>query len=521
MFHLILKSTREQAKINIEDKNKRLKYFLSYHPMKRAELSSLKNNNNIRQTNSKEEKDEVKINYIIEDTKYFDGLLIALTSIGTLFLYEIYSKKLKKIICFANEELRAKGININQNRKSFIVTLFSCINNINNIQCFEIPFEYLIKKEKIIAKDFTRILKSEEFLDSECYVQFDEYNKVILTRNILRTNKIWNFENYSKNFEFTYSNLNEIRLTGGACLVCEKTNELRRYNIHVFDVNNGNKLYACNIIFKPDKKIIFFEFIRNYLFVKQQENYPLYINLLTNDIKIIKEQIDNDALFMYSGNTNKFILVSLDRYLIFDINGDLLQKVINNNLSIEINQNDICSPVNNDYPFAICWHLASVSFSKSESSLRGNNSMSISSLSNNSLKNSNNNSIILNKKKENNEINNEIGLDTFSPILPVLNKRNDIRENNYALNLYSPLNSSNPNNKGFIENGDLLIDKYSIDGLYGEHQIDIIYMDNINYIRSIKFKIDFHQKISSINYIKETHSFFIITSFGEIYEIKL
>ena len=113
------------------------------------------------------------------------------------------------------------------------------------------------------ALDFKVIYENggKEFLDSECYVQFDEYNKIILTRNILRTNKIWNFEKFTKNFEFTYTNLNEIRLTGGACLVCEKTNELRKYNIHIFDINNGNKLYSSTIIFKPDKQIIFLELI--------------------------------------------------------------------------------------------------------------------------------------------------------------------------------------------------------------------------------------------------------------------
>ena len=84
---------------------------------------------------------------------------------------------------------------------------------------------------------------------------------------------LFGFEKYTKNYEFTYINLNEIRLTGGACLICEKTNELRKYNIHIFDVNNGSKLYFSTIIFKPDKKIIFFELIRNYLFIKQQDNY--------------------------------------------------------------------------------------------------------------------------------------------------------------------------------------------------------------------------------------------------------
>ena len=46
-------------------------------------------------------------------------------------------------------------------------------------------------------------------------------------------------------------------------------------------------------------------------------------------------------------------------------------------------------------------------------------------------------------------------------------------------------------------------------------------MENVNYIRKVNFKINFHQKIASVNYIIESNSIFIITSFGEIYEIKL
>ena len=524
MFNLVKNSKLDQIKLNIKDKAQLFKTFQPKIPIKRADFSSLNKKEGI--INTKVNNNDIKINYSIEDTRYFQGLLIVLTNIGTIFLYDIYSRNIKKIVCFKSNELRAKGIHVNSIRKSFIVTLFSCLNNINNIQCFEIPFSELIKKEKIKVTDFIRILQSEEFLDSECYVQFDEYNNIILTRNILRTNKIWNFLNYSKNFEFTYSNLNEIRLTWGACLVCEKTNELRKYNIHVFDINNGNKLYESEIFFKPDKKIIFFELIRNYLFVKQQENYPLYIDLLTNNIKIIKEHIDNDALFMYSGKTNKFILVSLDRYLIFDINGDLLKKIINNNLSNEITQNDICSPINN-YPFVICWHLAKVSFSESESSLRGKNSIKSSSLSSISLNNSNDNdnNIFMNYKNKNNEIRNlnrEISnLGELSPILDDINERNNIDDNNSSLNLYSPLSSKNPNNIGFYENSDIFKDKFSIEGLNSEHQIDIVYMDNVNYIMSINFKIDYIQKIISVNYIQETNSVFIITCFGEIYEIKL
>ena len=326
-------------------------------------------------------------------------------------------------------------------------------------------------------------------------MQFDEYNKVILSKNILRTNKIWNFVTYKKNFEFTYSNMTEIRMTGGSLLLCEKAgNNLRQYNLQIFDIKNGNKLFQTEISFKPDKKIVFFEFLKNFLFTKQADNYPLYINLITNQIKVIKEEIDSEALFIYTGNTN------IDRYLIFSIEGDLLKKIVNNNLSIEIKQNDIYSPLSNNYntPFIICWHLANVSFSDSNSSLRKSNSIISSHLF----------------SEENISKN----------MSPINNERNDINENNYIDNnfvMYSPLSENNPNNLGFIENESNLNDKYTMEGLYGEHQIDIVYMDNINFIRNVKFKINFNQNIAGINYSQESNSVFIITCFGDIYEIIL
>ena len=503
MFNIVRKAKFTIPKLSMKTRITLLNNNIKRHPIKVAEFSSLKKKNqeNIPHT---EEKAEIKINYNIEDTRSFAGLLLSLTSIGNIFIYDIYSKKLKKISCFAKAELRAKGIHINSIRNSLIITSFSRANGINNIQCYEINLNILKSKDKFNLDEFIQILTSEEFLDSECFVQFDEYNKVILSRNILRTNKIWNFANYKKNFEFTYSNMTEIRMTGGSLLLCEKAGDnIRQYNIQIFDIKNGNKLFQTEISFKPDKKIVFFEFLKNYLFTKQNDNYPLYINLITNDIKIIKEEIDSEALFIYTGNTNKFILISLDRYLIFSIEGNLLKKIVNNNLSIEIKQNDIYSPLSNytNTPFIICWHLANVSFSDSNSvsSLRKSNSIISSQLFSDEKLQSKNMS-------------------------PINHERNDINDNNYIDNnfaLYSPLSENNPNNLGFIENESKLESKYSMEGLYGEHQIDIVYMDDINFIRNVKFKINFNQNIIGINYIQESNSVFIITCFGDIYEIIL
>ena len=499
MFNIVRKSRLEIPKLTLKEKNSLFKNNNQKHPIKVAEFSSLKTKEN----NLPLSDEEIKINYTIEDTRSFDGLLICLTSIGNIFIYDIYSKKIKKISCFSKMQLKAKGIHINSIRNSLIITAFSHANGINNIQCFEIFLSCIKSILHFDINNFSQILKSEEFLDAECFVQFDEYNKVILSRNILRTNKIWNFENYKKNFEFTYANLNEIRITGGSLLLCEKSGDnIRQYNLEIFDIRNGKKLFQTEIAFKPNKKIVFFEFLKNYIFTKQVDNYPLYINLITNEIKIIKEEIDSEALFIYTGNSNKFILISLDRYLIFSIEGNLLKKIVNNNLSIEIKQNDISSPIfstSKNIPFIICWHLSNVSFSDSNSR--------------SALRNSNSN------------ISSHIfsGEDNSKKMSPIMNREsltnNNFVENNF--NLYSPLSDNNPNNLGFIENESKLGDKYSMEGLYGEHQIDIVYMDNINYIRNIKFKINFNQNIISINYVQECNSVFIITNFGDIFEIIL
>ena len=507
MFNALRRSKLGLNKNDLKKINVLIKKDNQKHPIKVSEFSSLRKNDNYININnniSSGKNEEIKINYSIEDTKSFDGLLISLTSIGNIFIYDIYSKKLKKISCFSTNHLKAKGIHINSLRNSLIITSFVHTSDINNIQCFEIFFSEIKSNSIFNINNFIQILKKEEFLDSECFVQFDEYNKVILSRNILRTNKIWNFQNYKKNFEFTNTNLNEIRITGGSLLICEKVGDnIRQYILQILDINNGKLLFKTEIAFKPNKKIVFFEFIKNYVFVKQDGNYPLYINLITNQIKIIKEEIDNEALFIYTGNSNKFILISLDRYLIFNIEGILLKKIINNNITTEIKQNDICSPIYNsieNIPFIICWHLVNVSFSdsNSKSSLRPS-SGHISS---------------------NRNFDDEINSKNFSPF----SNKDYTMDYNYIdrnFNLHSPLSEDNPNNLGFIDNGSNLRDNYSMEGLYGEHQIDIVFLDDIHHIRNIKFKINFNQNIISINYIQESNSVFIITNFGEIFEIIL
>ena len=98
--------------------------------------------------------------------------------------------------------------------------------------------------------------------------------------------------------------------------------------------------------------------------------------------------------------------------------------------------------------------------------------------------------------------------------------QNSLNNNFNPIEEYSPLSSNNKNNIGFIaESGEI----QSIDEMvmYAEHQIDIIYMDDINNIRILPFRLEMEKQIGSIIYVKEMNSLFFITVFGEMYEIKL
>ena len=146
MFNALRRSKLGLNKKDLKKINVLIKKDNQKHPIKVSEFSSLRKNDNYININnniSSGKNEEIKINYSIEDTKSFDGLLISLTSIGNIFIYDIYSKKLKKISCFSTNHLKAKGIHINSLRNSLIITSFVHTSDINNIQCFEIFFPKL------------------------------------------------------------------------------------------------------------------------------------------------------------------------------------------------------------------------------------------------------------------------------------------------------------------------------------------------------------------------------------------
>ena len=65
MFNIVRKSRFEVPKLTLKEKNSLLQNFNQKHPVKVAEFSSLrKKENNLQENN-----EEIKINYIIEDTR--------------------------------------------------------------------------------------------------------------------------------------------------------------------------------------------------------------------------------------------------------------------------------------------------------------------------------------------------------------------------------------------------------------------------------------------------------------------
>ena len=73
MFNILRKSRLEKPNISLIEKNNLLNNNYQKYPKKICEFSSL------RKKRFSSENKEIKISYIIEDTRSFDGLLISLT----------------------------------------------------------------------------------------------------------------------------------------------------------------------------------------------------------------------------------------------------------------------------------------------------------------------------------------------------------------------------------------------------------------------------------------------------------
>lgn len=336
-----------------------------YHNLKFPSRFSLQNPKPLIKYNLNENIDENEITYHVANNNiktyaikemYFElDLIIFFTDTSHIYVFNTITSHLSIITLFSTSTCSAKSITINKSNNCLLIVYVSKANGIQELKCVEISIEKLKTNptNNFIIDDFSKLFEREVFI-SPAFIEFDDVNKIILTKNSLGTFKIWSMENYKTVFEITDKRIEEVRLAEEVLLTIKSTNILEKILLSVYDIRNGKNLYNYEIDLIPNYSLIFLELFKHVLFMKQEYHVPLFINLITLENYFLREDFDDDAFFIYI-NTKKIILAfSCNIIYFYDLKGRVINKVSKQNTLNSLSPNDIAISNNKKY-FCVCW----------------------------------------------------------------------------------------------------------------------------------------------------------------------
>jgi hypothetical protein len=426
---------------------------------------------------------EIK-HFQIKELYYESHILFIFTNDSLIYFYNLLSNKLIHLSLFSTPTTKAKSITLNKCKQSLLITYIELISNQQELKCCEIPFHIIKHKisteEPFTKDDFVFLFKRETFI-SPAFIEFDEINKIILTKNSLGTFKIWAMHNYTMNFEITDKRIEEVRLADDVLITIKTTNVLEKLLLSVYDILNGKILYNYEIKLISNSMLIFLEIFRHVLFMKQECHVPIFINLITLETHFLTEDFDVDTFFLFV-NTKR-IVIAVDKNIIYfyNLQGEMIKKIYHDNCSEPIRPNDLCISVDKRL-MCICYKGKKIfSNQSSQSVFRGNN---ICSRSNTSSKRS---------------FINIINEDVFDCSLSAISKKhvqddnelNTIREEDS----YKEITSCN--------------------------YIDIIELDDIRKGVAKRITFNYNAEFSNIIIDDMNCAIYGVTVFGSIYEINI
>jgi hypothetical protein len=261
-----------------------------------------------------------------------EELIIILMEDGEIILYDIITTKTKKITKYSSLTKMAKSLYINSMRKSLLITYIKKRRDLN--EGFELKLSEItinkLKERHFNKKDFSKIIKNESMV-TPAFIEFDDYNKILLTMNSLGTYKIWNLKDYSKKMEITDKRIEETRLSKDTFIVIKTLSLIFRMYLQIYDIRNGKILYNFEIELIPDCSLSFIEIFGNVLFLKQIGHLPMLINLLSIDTYFLNEDLPDDTIFIYASKHKIVFGFNIKNIFFFDLKGNILKRIINNN----------------------------------------------------------------------------------------------------------------------------------------------------------------------------------------------
>jgi hypothetical protein len=289
--------------------------------------------------------------FYISEIYIEQNLLTILSENGILFFVDTFSvrkergKGLKMITKFSSQENLAKSIAINKVTGTLFIVFLTRQNLVNELKCCSIDFKQLkdyLNHEEIKEEDltFTDLFPAEN-LTSPAFIEFDETNQKIITRNSLGTYKIWMMDSIRPVFELSDRRIEEIRTGSGILLTIRSTQVEEKLQLSVYDINNGKLIVNYNIGLFPNLQLEILEIFGNTLLMKQATKPALVVNLINFEFSDIQDEaLDEKSLFMYIPLLKIFVLLTENYLNFYSVKGELLRKIKNEKIS-QINSNHI------------------------------------------------------------------------------------------------------------------------------------------------------------------------------------
>jgi hypothetical protein len=279
----------------------------------------------------------------ISEMYIYEELIIILSEDGTIYLVDILASISNKYIyktikSFSHPNKLAKSISLNLANGSLLIVYLMRDSYLAELKCAKITLqnlkEYLEGSVEINGVEIEDIFKSEN-LSSPAFVEFDEFNNKIITRNSLSTYKVWNMKDFKLVFEMTDKRIDEIRTADGIFLTIRSQDTHDKLLLSVYEIGTGKLVINYEINLIPMVELEILEIFDKVLLLKQAGSNSLIVNLITFEYNIIKNDfLDEKSLFMFINKSNSFVTLNRNTLIFYSIKGEELRRIKNDNIDM-------------------------------------------------------------------------------------------------------------------------------------------------------------------------------------------
>ena len=291
---------------------------------------------------------------------YLEGdLLIFLAEKGLIFIVDVIEvrkqtgrNRVKVINKFASDVRIAKSIGLNKANDSLLIVYLNREGNGPELKCNSISLDQLrsfvgmetkTNQEQILLEgnlNFVDLFTSEN-LTSPAFVEFDEINFKIITRNSLGTYKIWRMSDMKVVLELTDKRIEEIRTAEGMLLTIRSTDLIENLLLTIYDIETGKLVINYVVKMFPDKVLEILEVFDKVLLLKQENYSPILLDLISMESSIINNpNLDEKSLFIYLSKMQVFLSLGDNTLTFYSNKGKEMTSITNAKVK-ELNPNHV------------------------------------------------------------------------------------------------------------------------------------------------------------------------------------